>query len=95
MSVLAAGGLKSQCVMISTAPNCGEGGGGVGIRSSVGMLAAPFRPLYKRISLLSLLLFMRDSHFSFSRIPVLLPVSKQWLQTYIIAALFLTFSISC
>ena len=36
-----------------------------GIRSSVGMLAAPFRPLYKRISLLSLLRFLRDSHFSF------------------------------
>ena len=48
------GGLKSQWVMISTVPNWG-------ITSSVGMQAAPFRPLYKRISLLSLLLFLRDS----------------------------------
>ena len=46
------GGLKSQQVMISTAPNWG--GGWVGwIRSSVGILAAPFRPLYKSISVLS------------------------------------------
>ena len=37
----------------------------VGIMASVGMLAAPFRPLYKRISLLSLLLFLRDSRLSF------------------------------
>ena len=43
----------------------GEGGGrgmGVGvsgIQSSVGMLAALFRPLYKSISLLALLLFLR------------------------------------
>ena len=34
---------------------------GWGIRSSVGMLAVPFRPLHKRINLLSLLLFLRDS----------------------------------
>ena len=32
---------------------------GPGIRSSVGKLASPFRPLYKRISLLSLLLFFQ------------------------------------
>ena len=63
-------GLKSQWVMISTAPNWG-------IRWSVEMLTAPFRPLYKRISLLSLL-FLRDSNFNFfSSIPVILPVSKQ------------------
>ena len=37
----------------------------MGIKSFVGMLAALFRPLYKRISLLSLLLFLRDSHFFF------------------------------
>ena len=43
---------------------------------SVGMLAAPFKTLYKRISLLSLLLFLRDSHFSFSSILVILPLSK-------------------
>ena len=35
------------------------------IRSSVGMLVAPFRALYKRISLLSLFLFFKDFHFSF------------------------------
>ena len=35
-----------------------------GIRSSVGILALPFRPLYSNISLLSFLLFLRDSHFS-------------------------------
>ena len=34
----------------------------LGVRSSVGMLAAPFRPLNKSISLLSLVLFLRDSH---------------------------------
>ena len=72
------GGLKSPWVMIYTAPNCGGGGGGEGgegseIRSSVEMLAAPFRPSYKRISLLSLLLFLRDSHFSFSSIPIIIP----------------------
>ena len=39
-----------------------------GKRSSVGMLAAPFRPLYKRTRLRSLLLFLRDSHFSFSSV---------------------------
>ena len=38
----------------------GDGGGG-GIRSSVGMLAVPFRPLYERISLLPYILFSRDS----------------------------------
>ena len=48
-----------------------------GIKSSVGMLAAPFRPLYKRVSLLSPLLFLRDFYFRFSSIPVILPVSKQ------------------
>ena len=40
-------------------------------------LQHPFtRPLYKRISLLSLLLFLRDSHLHFSSIPGTLPVSK-------------------
>ena len=47
--------------MISTAPNWG-------IRSSVGML-------YKSIRLLSLLFFLKDLHFIFSSIPVILPVS--------------------
>ena len=34
------------------------------------MLAAPFRPLYNSISLLSLLLVLRDSHLIFSSISV-------------------------
>ena len=45
-----------------------------GIRSSVGILALPFRPLYNNMSRLSS--FVRDSHFKCSRMPVLLPVSK-------------------
>ena len=36
----------------------------LGIRSSVGTLALPLRPLYSNISLLSFLLFLRDSHFN-------------------------------
>ena len=35
----------------------------LGIRSSVGILALPFRPLYNSTSLLSFLLFLGDSHF--------------------------------
>ena len=50
----------------------------VGIRSSVCALALPFRPLYSNISLLSFLIFLRDSHFNCPRMPVILPVS--WLQ---------------
>ena len=38
--------------------------------SSVGILALPFRPLYNNMSLLSLLCFLRDSHFKCSRIPL-------------------------
>ena len=72
------GWIWSQWAMISTAPYWGMGGG-AGIRSSVGMLTVPFRPLYERISLLPYILFLRDSHltFFFSSIPVTLPVSKQ------------------
>ena len=78
--------------MISTAPNwVGGVGVGWGIRSSVGILAALFRPLY--FSLLSLLIFMRDSHFSFSSIAVILPVSKHKLLVTNLAALFGTFSL--
>ena len=40
------------------------------IRSSVGILAFPFRPCYNNMSLLSLLLFLRDSYFKCSRMPV-------------------------
>ena len=39
----------------------------LGIRSSVGTLALPLRPLYSDISLLSFLLFFRDSHFNCPR----------------------------
>ena len=39
----------------------------LGIRSSVGTLALPLRPLYSNISLLSFLLFLRDSHFLLSK----------------------------
>ena len=64
------GGLKSQGVMISAAPFfffCRGGGN----REGYGHIwlicwnaGSTFRPLYKRISLLSLLLFLRDSHLS-------------------------------
>ena len=47
-----------------------------GVRSSVGLLALPFRPLYNNMSLLSLLPFLRDSHFKCSRMPVMLPASS-------------------
>ena len=45
----------------------------LGIRSSVGILAFPFRPLYSSTSLLSFLLFLQDSHFNCPRMPVVLP----------------------
>ena len=45
------------------------------IRSSVGTLALPLRPIYSNIRLLSFLLFLRDSHFNYPRMPVILPVS--------------------
>ena len=62
--------------MISAVSNLGRGGFGVrcwwegkgdggGLRLSFGMLIGPFRLLHKRISLLSLLLFWRDSHLIF------------------------------
>ena len=47
----------------------------LGIRSSVGTLALPLRPLYSNISLLSFLLFLRDSHFNCPRMSAILPVS--------------------
>ena len=47
----------------------------LGIRSSVGTLALPLRPLYSNITLLSFLLFLRDSHFNCPRMPVILPLS--------------------
>ena len=62
------GSLKCHIVLISTTPSFGE-------RSSVGILALPLRPLYSNISLLSFLLFLRDSHFNCPRMPVILPVS--------------------
>ena len=63
------GNLICHRMIISTAPNRG-------IRSSVGILALPFRPLYNNMSLLSLLRFLRDSHFKCSRMAVTLQVSK-------------------
>ena len=62
------GGLKCHRVLISTTPS-------FGIRSSVGTLALPLRPLYSNISLLSFLLFLKDSHFYCPRMPVILPVT--------------------
>ena len=47
----------------------------MGIRSSVGILAAPYSPLYKRISLLSLLLYLRDTHFFF-RFPIIIVIAS-------------------
>ena len=57
------GGLKCHRVLISTTPSFGE--------SSVGTLALPLRPLYSNISLLSFLLFLRDSHFNCPKMPLL------------------------
>ena len=60
----------------------------LGIRSSVDTLALPLRPLYSNISLLSFLLFLRDSHFNCPRMPVILPVhncnylSQIWQRTF-------------
>ena len=62
------GSLKCHRVLISTTPS-------FGVRSSVGTLALLLRPLYSNISLLSFLLFLRDSHFNCPRMPVILPVS--------------------
>ena len=42
----------------------------LGIWSFVGTLAFPLRPLYCNISLLSFLLFLRESHFNCPRMPV-------------------------
>ena len=62
------GSLKCHRVLISTTPS-------LGIRSSVGTMALPLRPLYSNICLLFFLLFLRDSHFNCSGMPVILPVS--------------------
>ena len=48
----------------------------LGIRSSVSILALPLRPLYSSTSLLTFLLFLRDSHFNCQRMPVILPVTN-------------------
>ena len=45
----------------------------LGTRSPVGILALPFRPLYSNMSRLSFLLFLRLSHLSCLRMPVILP----------------------
>ena len=59
------GSLKCHRVLISTTPS-------LGIRSSVGTLALPLRPLYSNISLLSFVLFLRDSRLNCPRMPVIL-----------------------
>ena len=49
------GSLKCHRVLIPTTPSFGD---------KVSTLALPLRPLYSNISLLSFLLFLRDSHFN-------------------------------
>ena len=53
--------------MIPAAPNQVDK-----VRSSVGILALPFRPLYNNMSLRSLLRFLKDSHFKCSTMLVIL-----------------------
>ena len=60
------GDLKCQRVMISAAPNWGNK-----------VVCWNVGSTFKSISLLSPLLFLRDSHLKFFSIPVILPVSKQ------------------
>ena len=62
------GSLKCHRVLISTMPS-------LAIRSSVGILALPLRPLYSKVNLLAFLHFLRDSHFNCPKMPVILPVS--------------------
>ena len=66
------GSLKCYRVLISTTPI-------LGIRSSVGTLALPLKPLHSNMSLLSFLFFLRNSHFNCPRMPVILPVSFNYL----------------
>ena len=66
------GSLKCHRVLISTTPS-------LGIRSSVGTLALPLRPFHSNMSPLSFLLFLRNSHFNYPRMPVILPVSFNYL----------------
>ena len=63
------GNLICHRMIISAAPNQGD-------KVICGILALHFRPLYNNMSLLSLLRFLRDSHFKCSKMPVMLPVSK-------------------
>ena len=65
--------LQFQEIIVYKIP---PGGGRGSIASLRSILTLPFRPLYNNMSLLSLLRFLRDSHFKCSRMPVMLPVSK-------------------
>ena len=56
----------------------------LGIRSSVGILALPFRPLYNNMSLLSFLLFLRDSHFNCPRMPVISVMKSEYLYSNVL-----------
>ena len=58
---------------------CAKLGGGGGGEDMVicWNAGSTLQTFVQKISLLSLLLFLRDSHFSFSSISVILPVSKQ------------------
>ena len=63
------GNLKDHWMLISATPV-------LGIRSFVGILALPFRPLYINMNLLSFRRFCTVSHFNYSRMPVILAVSR-------------------
>ena len=96
MSLLAAGAWKvNQWWFLLRLIVCvwggGGGSGGGWIRSSVEMLTAPFRPLHKRINLLSLLLFLREPHFSFSGIPSHTLSFKAAIASYKPSSLILNF----
>ena len=73
------GDLICRRMIISAASNKGGGEGAEGgaeRRSSICILALPFRLLKNDMSLQSLLHFLRDSHFKCSTMPVMLLVSK-------------------
>ena len=62
------GSLKCQRVLISTTPSFED-------KVICWYTGFTFKTLYSNISLLSFLLFLRDSHFNCPRMPVMLPVS--------------------
>ena len=62
------GSLKCHRVLISTTPSFGN-------KVICWYIGFTCKTLYSNISLLSFLLFLRDSHFNCTRMPVILPVS--------------------